>query len=236
LCNLLAGVTATNFAVIDAVAEHGMSFGLGVVTVADSVLKTGSHSHLFGGREQTGNLQPYHARLAWIAVTMPDRVSACPAMTATASPRPIDPQKDLPAYQILAIDADTGADGILYSARTNRLCGFPGYQPASVAPAVEFVSVPWTLLARGPGPQSATISYQPRPCDLRDLGTFGATGQHVVFADRTNPALVSVNLERVLATCGPAVPARVLLRSSTLATDLPEELVHGPVGAQDVRG
>jgi hypothetical protein len=236
LCNLLAGVTATNFSAIDAVAAHGMSFGLGVVTVADSVLKTGPRSYLFGGREQTASLQPYRARLAWIAVTMPDRVSACPAMTSTASPRPIGPQKDLPAYQILAIDADSGADGILYSARTNRLCGFPGYQPASAAPAVEFVSLPWTLVARGPGRQSATISYQSRPCDLRNLGTFGDTGQPVVFADGTRPASVSVNLERVLATCGPAVPARVLLRSSTLATDLPQDLVHAPVGAEDVRG
>lgn len=235
-CNLLAGATANNFSVIDAATEHGMSFGLGVVTVADAVLKTGPRSYLVGGQQQASSLQPYHARLAWIAVIKPDVVASCPATPATASTRPTAPPKALPAYQVLAIDADTGTDGIIYSAKTNALCGFPGYQPAAVAPAVEFVSVPWTLVTRGPGPQSATISYQPRPCDQRNLGTFAGTGKPAVLADRTHPGLVSVNLERILTTCGHAVPTPILLRSSTLATDLPEHLVHAPVGAQDTPG
>jgi hypothetical protein len=66
------------------------------------------------------------------------------------------------------------------------------------------------------------------------LSTFATTGEPVVLADREHAGLVSVSLERVLASCGPAVATPLLLRSSTLATDLPQQLVHAPVGAQDV--
>jgi hypothetical protein len=209
-------------------------FSLGVVTVASSVLKTGSRSYLAGGQAQTASLQPYDARLAWIAVLAPDELASCPAMLPIPPRRPTAQEASLPDYQILAIDAGTGADGIIYSARTNAVCGLPGYRPASVAPAVEFVSVPWTLVTRGPGPQSATISYQSRSCDQRDLDRFTGTGRPAVFAGVTNPALVGVNMERILTACGPAVPTRVLLRSSAFTTDLPQHLVHAPVGALDV--
>jgi len=236
-CNLLAGATTNNFRVLGAARAHGMNFGLAVVTVADSVLRTGPRSYLVGGRQLSESLPPYHARLAWIAVIDPDVVWDCPAMPATPAARPTAAQKHLPAYQILAVDAGTGADGIIYSARTNAPCGQRGYQPAGVAPAAEFVSVPWTMVARGPGPQSATIDYQPRPCDQReDLGTFENTGQPAVWADRDHPGLVRVELERILATCGPAEPISILLRSSSLTSDLPQHLVHAPVGAEDVAG
>src|SRR6266496_4368051 len=209
-CNLLAGATVENLSVIDAAGRNGLSFGLGVVTVADSVLKTTPKSYLVGGRQQTTSLQPYHRRLAWIAVIEPDIVAACPSNAPTAR----SAQKALPGYQILAIDADTGAAGIIYAAKTNALCNYPGYQPASVAPAVEFVSVAWTLVKRDPGAHSASITYQPRPCDSRDLGYFADTKQPAVFADRDNPARVNIVLERTLVTCGPATTVPLLLRSS----------------------
>jgi hypothetical protein len=234
LCNLLAGSTANNFSVFEAAAEHGMSFGLGVVTIADSILKTGPHTYLVGGEQQTASLQPYHARLAWIAVTLPDLISSCPVTTNRPSASPTAELKALPGYQILAIDAQTGADGIIYSTEANALCGFPGYQPASIAPAVEYVSVPWTLVNRGPGPQSATITYASRPCDQPIQGSFIATNQPVVLADRTHPGLVAVDLDRILTTCGPAAQRKVLLRSSTLRTNLPGHLVHAVVGALDI--
>ena len=236
LCNFLAGATPNNVPMIDAGVAHGMSFGLAVVTVADSVLRTGPRSYLVGAQQHTESLQPYHSRLAWIALTEPDVVSNCPAMPATSESRPTA-EKHLPAYQILAVDAGTGADGITYSAMTNANCGLSGYQPAGVAPAVEFVSLPWTLVSRGPGPQAATISYQPRPCDLsQDLGTFGDTGQPAVWVDGDHPGLVRAELERVLQSCGPPTPTHILLRSATVTTDLPQHLVHAPVGAEDVAG
>lgn len=229
-CNLLAGATAENLTVLDAARQHGLSFGLGVVTVADNLLHTTPQTYVAGGRPQTASLQPYHRRLAWIAVIKPDVVSSCPASLPTA--RPASPA--LPGYQIVAIDADTGAAGILYLTKTNALCNFPGYRPASVAPAVEFVSVAWALVRRGPGTQSAAITYQPRPCDSRDLPLFVPTNQPAAFADRGNPARVNVVLERALTSCGPATTVPLLLRSSDLKTDLPQQLIHAPVGAEDV--
>lgn len=229
MCNLLAGVTTNNTPVLDAAARNGLSFGLGVVTVADSVLRTGPRPYLVGGVQQTASLQPYHARLAWIAVIKPDVVASCPAETAPPPPASVT----LPAYQILAIDADTGAAGIIYSAKTNAVCGGPGYQPARVAPAAESVSAPWTLISRGPGPQSATITYQARSCDKAEFAYFGETGKPTVFADRTDPSLVRVVLTRTLSTCGPAVTVPAPLRSATLTTNLPQHLTHAPVGAQD---
>jgi hypothetical protein len=153
-------------------------------------------------------------------------------MMPTTHPAP--QEETLPGYQILAIDADTGAAGIIYQAKTNALCNFPGYRQASVAPAVEFVSVPWTLIKRGPGTQAASITYRPRPCDSRDLPTFYPTKQPAAFADRDNPARVNIVLERTLVTCGPAATVGLLLRSADLKTDLPEYLIHAPTGAEDV--
>jgi hypothetical protein len=103
-----------------------------------------------------------------------------------------------------------------------------------VAPAVEFVSVPWTLIKRGPGTQSASITYRPRPCDSRDLPIFLPTQQPVAFADRDNPARVNIVLERMLTSCGPAATVPLLLRSSDAKTALPQHLIHAPVGAEDV--
>jgi hypothetical protein len=102
------------------------------------------------------------------------------------------------------------------------LCNCPGYQPASVAPAAEFVAIPWTLVKRGPGTQSASITYQPRPCDNRDMGLFAPTKQPAVFADRDNPARVNIVLERMLTTRGPATTVPPLLRSADLKTALPQ--------------
>ena len=230
LCNLLAGSTAQNLSVLDAAGQHGLSFGLGVVTVADSLLHTAPQTYTAAGGSQTASLQPYHHRLAWLAVIKPAVLSSCPTSAPTA--RPASPA--LPGYQILAIDADTGAAGILYLTKTNALCNFPGYRPASIAPAIEFVSVAWDLVRRGPGPQSAAITYQPRPCDSRDLPSFASTNQPAAFADRDNPARVNVVLQRTLTTCGPAATVPLLLRSADLTTDLPQHLIHAPVGAADV--
>jgi hypothetical protein len=231
-CNLLAGATIQNDTVIEAVHEHGMSFGLGVLTVADTVLKTTPQSYPVGGRPRTATLQPYHRRLAWIAVTKPDLHTSCPGNAPATRPA----QQVLPGYQILAIDADTGAAGIIYATKTNAACGFPGYQPACVAPAVERVSVPWRLIKRGPGTHSAAITYQPRPCDSRDLNLFGfgPTAQPAAFADQDNPARVNIVLPRVLTSCGPAATVPALLRSSGVKTDLPQHLIDAPAGAEDI--
>lgn len=237
-CNLLAGVTASNFSVLGVAEQHGLSFGLGVVTVSDSVLMAGPRTYSVGnGAQQTVSLQPYHGRLAWIAVITPESPSSCPAARPPASPQPTtSPEPILPGYQILAVDANTGTDGILYSTKTNATCGGPGFQPASVAPAVELVSVPWTLVKRDAGgSQSATISYQARTCDLPSLGYDMGTDQPVVTTTDADPGLVTVTLERVVETCGTAPADQALLRREYPTKVLPQRLVHAPTGAEDVR-
>jgi hypothetical protein len=234
LCNLLAATTVQNFSVLDAAAAHGLSFGLGVLTVSNSLLKTGPHTYTVGSQQRVASLTAYHARLAWLIVIRPDVMASCPAQLSTSSANPARPLPVLPGYQIVAIDADTGAHGVLYTARTNSLCGRRGYRPPSVVPSAEVTSVPWTLVKRGPGPQSATISYPQRPCDLPLATTYARTGLPVVSPDRHNPSLVGVYLDRVVTTCGVATMVKVLLRSATVTTNLPQHLLHAPVGAQDV--
>lgn len=230
-CNLLAGFTAENVSVVDVARQSGLSFGLAVVTISDGVQHPDVGTSL--GQKKAG-VAPYHARLAWIALMAPEVESSCPAMLPSSARRSTGPaQPHLPPYQVLAVDANTGADGVVYSARTDKLCGFPGYRSATVSPAVESVSVPWALDSRGPGSQSATITYQPRSCDQPIDVTFVGTGKPAVWVGRDHPATVDVRLERMLTPCGPAAPVRILLRSATVTTDLPAHLVHAPVGADD---
>ena len=82
-CNLLAGVDASNRGVMDSARAHGVSFGLGVVTVDDSLKSNGLGFVAIGAGGQAmpppeAKLEPYAKRLAWIAVFRPDQVASCP--------------------------------------------------------------------------------------------------------------------------------------------------------------
>ena len=134
------------------------------------------------------------------------------------------------------IDANTGADGILYSTRADNFCGEPGTRPPSVSPAKMMVSVPWTLASRGTDRTRATIAYEARPCDDRDMTIDTASGKPAVSMNRGHPGLVSVSLVRTLTTCGPAVKVPVVLRGEYPKDVLPQHLVHTPIGALDVEG
>ena len=178
----------------------------------------------------------YTKRLAWIAVFKPDRFASCPPdIVPDNKTPPTTPRKPLPAFQILVIDANTGANGIVYSTRADYLCDKPGTQPPGITLARMKVSVPWTLSSRGSDPTRATISYEARPCDDRSLGIDGASGQPAVSIDNAHPGLVSVPLERTLITCGPAEKVSVMLRGVYPKDVLPQHLVHGPIGALDVQ-
>jgi hypothetical protein len=230
-CNLLAGATTNNASVVEAADVHGLSFGLADVTIPLSMVKTGPQPYLVGGRPHTMTLAAYNRRLAWVAIVEPVMVASCPTQPNNSSSAPSAP---LPGYQIMIIDADTGSDGVIYSSRTNNICNVAGYTSPGIVPSAEFVSLPWTVVHLGPGPKSATITYQARSCDLRNLNTFGPTGQPVVMPTQDSPALVTISLDRILTRCGPPQPVTVLLRSATLTTDLPHHLLHAPVGAQDL--
>lgn len=242
-CNLLAGIDSSNRGVIESIPAHGVSFGLGVLTVDKSLaqIDQGFHAVGPGGTPlptPQANLTPYAKRLAWIAVFEPDQVFNCPVgiVPDGKTPPTTASTKRLPGYQILAIDADTGANGIRYSATTNSPCGEPGTRDPSYTPAKVFVSVPWTLTTRGTDPTRATIAYAARPCDDRsNLVYDSASEKPAVFLTRDHPGLVDVTLERTLTTCGPAVQVPVMLRGEYPKDDVPERLVHAPVGALDTR-
>lgn len=240
-CNLLAGVDSSNRVMIDSLGAHGVSFGLGVLTVSDSVIRARQFTPVgpdFKPLEAPHvHVARYHSRLAWIAVFEPEVVTSCPAMQAVPSPTSgprAAPQKELPGYQIIAIDAETGASGILYSATTDNFCGRPGTRGPSIAPAQMFVSLPWTFTKRGPGPKNATITYAARSCD-EPISVFSdVTEQPVVSPDEGSPARVDVVVSRDLETCGPAKTVSIGLQSATRRTDLPTHLIHAPTGARDV--
>jgi len=240
-CNLLAGVDASNRGVMDSARAHGVSFGLGVVTVDDSLKSNGLGFVAIGAGGQAmpppeAKLEPYAKRLAWIAVFRPDQVASCPVgiVPDGKAPPTTKPRKPLTAFQVLVIDANTGANGILYSTRASDPCGGPTTRPPTYSPAKMSVSVPWTLSSRGGDPTRATIDFEARPCDDRTMERDSGTGDWMVSTSRAHPDLVSVSLQRTLTTCGPAVKASALLRGEYPKDILPQHLVHGPVGALDV--
>ena len=238
MCTMLASANPDGYHVFDAAVAHGMSFGLGVVTVSLPIVP--GPGLLATGPPRNASVQPFVARLAWIGVITPDESASCPAMTApiTFSPTPHAAHFD---YDVLVIDAATGADGMIYRNAWRGPCSDLVDVPPTAAPLLEFLSLPWTLVARGPGRHSATLSSPLRPCDQpnsmpKTVAAGGADGEPVVNVASNKPGLVIVSLERVLTTCGPAVPTKLLLDSSTPTTDLPQHLVHGPIGALDVSG
>ena len=246
LCNLLAARISFGPDVLTATVEHGMSFGLAVVTISDSILSTTTPvQHDAGGFTGTAppalpettassTLQPYHHRLAWIAVVTHDAEAACPANIGPVrtSPPPSGTRLAPTNYDVFAIDAATGAAGVDYAARTSGLCGY-GYEGPSVTAAVVFVSVPWTFVRRTVNPAAAAITYAPRSCDDRIVPLDERSAIASVFAG-DNPARVEIVVTRVLTDCGPPVTVSIILHSSIGSRTLPALLVHAPLGAVDV--
>ncbi len=205
----------------------GLTFGLATVSVRDSLL-TG-HS-LTQGISGTGlphppALHPYHQRLAWVAIIQPEIVSSCPSMPSQPSPTRAPKVRKLPGYQVLVIDANTGADGFNYAASRNGNC-FPGIEPPSLTPAIENVSVPWTLVSRNPDNYSGTIEIAVRACDGADIG-----GAYNVSRD--TPGLLMTEIQRPFNACGPSRTKAVRLQAPTVTSTLPHVLVHAPLGAVD---
>lgn len=241
-CNLLASVNSSNAPIAQFARSSGMAFGLADVTIAPSVATSGVRNFVPVGQVSVpstslaANRPRYANRLAWVAIVSANTVGfGCPPQPVSQSTTQNTKSANAPNgganYQIIAIDATTGVDGVLYSASTPRRCGEPGVVPPSVQPAKIMVSLPWKLVKRGPGVSYALISYRSRPCDSSWFAVDTATNKPTVFADENQPSLVSVTMERTLATCGPATEVNVPLRSSMPDEVLPTKLVHAPVGA-----
>ena len=236
-CNLRAALTDEGFPVEYEIQLAGLTFGLATVSVRDSLL-TG-HSTMQGisgtGLPHPPALHPYHQRLAWVAIIQPAIVSSCPSTTSSpspvASPPPWAPAistpkvPKLPGYQVLVIDANTGADGLDYAASRNENC-FAGIEQPSLTPAVEDVSIPWTLVSRNPDNYSGTIDISVRSCDGFDIG-----GAYNVSRD--TPGLLKTEIQRPLNACGSSRTQAVRLQAATVTSTLPRVLAHAPLGAVD---
>ena len=229
-CNLRAALTDEGFPVEYEIQLGGLTFGLATVSVRDSLL-TG-HSTMQGisgtGLPHPPKLHPYHQRLAWVAITQPSIVSSCPSMPSQpvhSTPTPTPKVPKLPGFQVLVIDANTGADGLDYAAARNENC-FAGIQTPSLTPAVEDVSIPWTLVSRNPDNYSGTINIAVRSCDGYESG-----GAYNVSRD--TPGLLTTEIQRPFNACGTPRRQAVKLQAPTVTSTLPSVLVHARLGAVD---
>jgi hypothetical protein len=226
-CNLRAAGTAEGFPAEEAAQQTGLTFGLATVSLSDRLLHAPPLYTVTGPNLPTPPvLHAYHQRLAWVAILKPQIVSSCPATTSTRPTRSPDVPV-LPGYQVIVIDANTGADGFVYTASRNANC-FPGtIEAPALFAAVEEVSVPWTLVSRNADRYSAVIRVLVRSCD-------GAgDGDGAFNVSRNVPGLVTTQIEHPLNACGPASLQRRTLQASTVTSTLPARLIHGPLGALD---
>jgi hypothetical protein len=233
-CNLRAGLTAEGFPIEQEAQLTGLTFGLATVTVEDDLLS----GHTLTSGTGSGTPTPparhaYHRRLAWVAVVRPEIKSSCPTRSTSTVPptAPASPptRPALPGYQVLVVDANTGADGFVYVASRNANC-IDAVEPPALSPAVENVSLPWTLVHRGAAGYSAAINIAVRACDG------GGDANSSFLADRDRPGLVTTDVLRPLNACGAANVRQFVLDAATVGSTLPATLIHGPVGAVDTSG
>lgn len=224
LCTLLAATDATNFPIID--GGGGLTLVLGKLTIADALVKAPAADNGDESVQAPPPLTPFRSRLAWVAVIDPPEISNCP-LAASGLPEPhtsASPVAQVVPYQLLALDATTGADGIDYQARTNAPCA-PGtlYGPG-VGPLMVTASVPWTLVSRDPGGLFATISASVTTCDNYPEGA-NTSAAHI--------GVVELDVVRPIAACGTHLQHDQVLRGPTVADMLPATLIHAATGYVD---
>jgi hypothetical protein len=233
LCTLLAASEANNFPVVDDNGS-GLTLVLGKLTISDALLRS---PRIVGGEVGTQTPPPptrYQSRLVWVAVIDPELMSSCPAQpVATSSPSagqgvglassPAAPR--LVPYQLLALDAESGTDGIDYEASADEPCTPDQDFGPSVGPLMVTASVPWHLISRDPGGLFATISISVSTCD-----SFGSGAN----TSRTDVGLVEFDVTRPIAPCGSQVQRQQILRGPTVADLLPTNLTHAMTGYVDV--
>jgi len=218
LCTLLAANEIDGIEVLQ--DETGFSMVLGKVTIADQLLATPEAGAAEVGVESPPPLTSFHSRLAWVGVIDPPVRSSCGFDGFASS----TPSPTLVPYQLLVLDADTGADGIVYEARTYTPCvGSPSFGP-QVAPLMVNVSVPWRLISRDPGGMFGTITVTVTACDSYGEGTNTSSSR---------VGLLEVDVERPIDTCGPQKEVSQTLHGPTVSDPLPGTLTHAALGYRD---
>ncbi|HEY0871434.1 MAG TPA: hypothetical protein VGD55_13620 [Acidothermaceae bacterium] len=218
LCTLLAASEINGLDVLE--DDTGFSLVLGKVSIADELLASQVPGATDVGAQSPPPLTSFHSRLAWVGVIDPPVRSSC-GMDGFAS---TTPSPTLVPYQLLILDADTGADGIVYEARTYMPCvGSLSFGP-EVAPLTVNVSVPWRLISRDPGGMFGTIAVTVTACDSYGDGTNTSSSQ---------VGLLEVDVERPIGACGPPKDVTQTLRGPTVSDPLPATLTHAAVGYRD---
>jgi hypothetical protein len=218
LCTLLAAQDISHFDVLD--ADTGFSLVLAKVTIADQLLASPEDNVTSVGVQSPPPLTPFHARLAWVAVIDPPWMSTC-GTDGFASTTPAPP---LVPYQLLILDAQTGAEGIVYGARSYSPCtGSPASGPEVSTLTVE-ASVPWRLVSRDPGGLFGTIAVTVTACDTFASGA-NTSSAHV--------GELEFDVWEPLAACGSPNEPHQTVRGPTVSDPLPLTLTHAPVGYRD---
>jgi hypothetical protein len=219
LCTLLAAEDSSNFDVLD--ADSGFSLVLAKVTIADQILASPQDVGGEVGAQSPPPLTPFHSRLAWVGVMDPPFMSTCgPDGFAVTSPSP-----PLVPYQLLILDAATGADGLIYQTRFYSTCtGTPAFGP-DVSTLMVNESVPWRLLSRDPGGLFGTIEATVGSCD-----SYGGGAN----TSRAHAGELEFDVSRPVGQCGTPHGTVQTLHAPTASEPLPLSLTHAPLGYVDV--
>lgn len=219
LCTLLAADEINGLPVVQ--DGTGFSLVLGNVTIADQLLATPEDpADTEAGAQSQPPLNPFQSRLAWIGVVDPPLMSTC-GMDGFASSTPIP---TLVPYQLLILDAATGSDGLVYSARAYSICtGSPASGP-EVSALMMNVSVPWRFISRDPGGQFGTIAVSVTTCDSYGSGA---------NTSRSQVGLLEFDVVRPIDACGTVTESDQILHGPTVVDPLPTTLTHAAVGYAD---
>jgi hypothetical protein len=119
------------------------------------------------------------------------------------------------------IDAETGAEALVYTEGGPGGCKAGARVPPVVGVAEQQVSVPWTPVSRDPDGYSGTITATVLPCDK---------APSTVLVDRDGSG-VEVDVTRPFGPpCGPAETMTIGLHAAVVTADLPGVIAHDPVG------
>jgi hypothetical protein len=219
LCTLLAAQDSSRFDVLD--ADSGFSLVLAKVTIAEQVLASPEDVGGEVGVQSPPPLTPFHSRLAWVGVIDPPFMSTCgtDGFAATSPSPPLVP------YQLLILDAATGADGLIYETRYYSTCtGTPAFGPF-VSTLMVNASVPWRLISRDPGGLFGTIEASVNSCDSYGGGA-NTSSAHV--------GELEFDVSRPITPCVSTHKTDQIVHAPTASDPLPLTLTHAALGYRDV--
>ncbi|HEY5050746.1 MAG TPA: hypothetical protein VII50_07575, partial [Acidothermaceae bacterium] len=222
LCTLLAAQDVSHFDVLS--GNSGFSLVLAKVTIADRVLGSPEDAGVDVGTEvgvqSPPPLSPFHSRLAWVGVIDPPFMSTCGADGFA----PTSPSPPLVPYQLLILDAGTGADGVIYETRYYSTCtGSPAFGPF-VSTLTVSVSVPWRFLSRDPGGLFGTVQASVTSCDTYSGGV-NTSSAHV--------GELEFDVSRPITPCVGTHKTDQIVHAPTASDPLPLTLTHAPLGFRD---